>query len=58
MIFYTLYMGLRKFEIGVDNGHKYVYQAIDKQDKNHVYDEINPANQAKMYEQPGNLISQ
>lgn len=42
------------FELSTDpDGTQYVYQAIDEMDKNHGVDETRPANEGRMYEQPG-----
>ena len=44
------------FQIDFDeDGHRYVYQAIDEHDKNHGIDNPDPANEAKMYENPCKL---
>ena len=50
-------MQTNTFEIGTDpDGRQFIDQAIDKLDKNHRQDDSDPANQGRIYEQPGNKI--
>lgn len=45
------------FDVGYDpDGTEYVFQSKDELDKNHGIDEVLPANDERMYEQPGNFI--
>lgn len=43
------------FQMGTDpDGTRYIYQAIDESDKNHGINEMQAANDGRMYELPGN----
>lgn len=45
------------FQIDSDpDGRQYVYQAVDEMDKNHGLKDTLPANDGRMYEQPGTAI--
>ena len=68
VIFYVIYyfcrrgqenlylMNIDTFEVGTDpDGKQYVFQAVDELDKNHRFDDTDPANQGRMYEQPGKI---
>lgn len=70
LIFYIIYFFCRRgreniYDFTVDtfqveteyDGLQFVYQAIDKQDKNHGIETNDPAKQGRMYEQPGKLSS-
>ena len=47
-------MRTNTFEIGTDpDGRQFIYQAIDELDKNHRQNDSDPANQGRIYEQPG-----
>ena len=39
------------------DGHKYIHQIVKEQDKNHCENDMNPSNQARIYKNPGNLIT-
>ena len=43
------------FKIGVDtsDNRKYIYQAVDKADKNHSYHDTTKSNDGHIYEDPG-----
>lgn len=44
------------FAVSTDaSGKQYIYQAIKEQDKNHSAEDMSPNNQARIYEQPGEL---
>ncbi len=52
-------MTLSSYEVKTDeNGMKYIIQSTDKLHKNHQWDSTTPANEAKMYEQPGKFHKQ
>ena len=67
VIFYVLYFMCRcgrenlraitksTFQIKVDpaDGKKYIFQAIDKTDKNHSYHDTSKSNDGRIYEDPG-----
>ena len=69
MMFYIMYFFCRQgqeniykmtdhFKIQVQHdGTRYVYQNIDEKDKNHGINDTDLTNQAKIYEDPGMLIS-
>ena len=65
LIFYIIYFFCRRgrenlyemkfntFQVDLDStGRRYVFQAIDEYDKNHGIDRNEPANEAKMFENP------
>ena len=68
VLFYIIYFFCRRgrenlydmktdtFAIGTDpDGRQFIYQAVDEMDKNHRYDNIEPANEGRIYEQTGNI---
>ena len=66
VLFYVIYFFCRQgrenlyemqtdtFDIGMDpDGRQYIYQARDELDKNHRQNDTDPANQGRIYQQPG-----
>ena len=51
-------MNVNTFKLWKDgDGWHYIHQVIDKHDKNHTGDNSEPANEARIYEQPGTRMS-